>query len=50
MHLYNLQANPNETQAVVESVDRAIEAIHVQAAQAGGFYTHEQRTNLRLVT
>ncbi|KAL9960757.1 hypothetical protein ACROYT_G034256 [Oculina patagonica] len=40
-------ANPNETQAVVESVDRAIEAIHVQAAHAGGFYTHEQRTNLR---
>ncbi|KAJ7376049.1 hypothetical protein OS493_037155 [Desmophyllum pertusum] len=40
-------ANPSETQAVLESVDRAIEAIHVQAAQAGGIYTHDQRANLR---
>ncbi|XP_022808498.1 NCK-interacting protein with SH3 domain-like [Stylophora pistillata] len=39
--------DPGETQAVLESVDRAIEAIHLQAANFGGVYTHEQRANLR---
>lgn len=38
---------PEETQAVIESVDRAIEAIHSQAAKTGEIYTHEQRLNLR---
>ena len=32
---------------MLESVDRAIEAIHAQVAASGGFYTREQRANLR---
>ncbi|XP_027035913.1 NCK-interacting protein with SH3 domain-like, partial [Pocillopora damicornis] len=43
----NETADPGERQAVLESVDRAIEAIHAQVAASGGFYTREQRANLR---
>lgn len=41
------KVDPSETLAVLESVDRAIEVIHIQATNAGGIYTHEQRAHLR---
>ena len=39
----------NPVEAILESVDRAIEVIHYQAANTGGIYTREQRSNLRSV-
>lgn len=40
------QHSPSERTAVLESIGRAIETIHQQAAYAGGRYTKEQRENL----
>lgn len=42
-----MQENPDARKAILESVERAIEAIHAQATINGGLYTSEQRSNLR---
>lgn len=48
LHMY-IFLKDNPVEAILESVDRAIEVIHYQAANTGGIYTREQRSNLRSV-
>lgn len=42
-----LQESPAARRAVLKSIERAMEVIHAQAANNGGVYTNEQRSNLK---